>query len=56
MYTATSDFIICTEVNTYTCMHEEADTRLVFHLMKAIEVVPNWKFCVCCNDTDIIVL
>ena len=56
MYTATSDIIICTEVNTYTCTHEEADTRLVFHLMKAIEVEPNWKFCVRCNDTDIIVL
>lgn len=45
------------EASDYHCTHEEADTRLIFHIARSVEVDPaRLKYSVRSNDTDVLVL
>ena len=48
--------IQCQDVQNYHYQHEEADTRIIFHMNKILEQYPTQRVVVRCNDTDIRVL
>ena len=54
-YTVKDDELKCVDVHEYDCQHEEADTRIIYHLMKITEGNPEHHVVVRCNDTDILV-
>ena len=56
LYTVQDDELKCVDVQEYHCQHEEADTRIIYHLKKITEENPEHHVVVRCNDTDILVL
>ena len=56
LYTVQDDELKCVDVQGYHCQQEEADTRIIYHLMKITEGNPEHHVVVQSNDTDILVL
>ena len=52
-YNSDGNRIIKTEETDFNCQHEEADTRIMFHISKA---PPNSKILVKANDTDVLII
>ena len=55
-YTVIDGAVHQEEVPTLQCQHEEADTRIMFHLSRIIAADPQLAVSVRCNDTDVLVL
>ena len=45
--------VISSEEKSYTCFHEEADTRIIYHISK---VKPRSKIMIQATDTDILII
>jgi len=48
--------VTCEDIQDYHCQHEEADTRIIYHLVRVLEEDPSRHVVVRCNDTDILIL
>lgn len=55
-YTVEDAELRCVDVPGYHCQHEEADTRIIYHLIKITEEDPELNVVARCNDTDILIL
>ena len=56
MFFVESGEVIRTEVPALNCQHEEADTRMMFHLQNIVQSLPHAKVSVRSNDTDVLIL
>ena len=54
MYVAYQDDILCQEIPSLACSHEEADTRLVWHLKHICETYPDGNIIVRSCDNDVL--
>ena len=54
-YTAVDGQVMCEEAKDYKCNHEEADTRIIYHLNKSQELGchPDTRYSARANDSDI---
>ena len=48
--------VLTEEMPAYVCSHDEADTRLIFHLGNVLQDDPSHKMSVRSNDTDVMIL
>ena len=55
-FTETGGTVVREEVPLLQCHHEEADTRLIFHLMKILDTLPEAPCNIRSNDTDVMIL
>ena len=56
-YHVANDAVVQTRIDGLSCVHEEADTRLIFHVnYKAAQNDYTQQFVVRCNDTDIFII
>ncbi len=44
------------DVPSFICQHEEADTRMVSHMLKILDTLPTAYISIRSNDTDVIIL
>ena len=55
-YTVVNGNVHRKEIASLSCCHEEADTRIIFHLHQIITQMPQHSVSVRSNDTDVLVL